>query len=105
MWVAVTAVALTWASRPGSMSHSAALAGMTASNGGFTLLTAGSRDQRVSGEAEVVYVIDHHRGMMLVYGLTDLVNAPDILLLDGGPIEVLFERARRRSRAGAAPAP
>ncbi len=69
---------------------------------GFTLLTAHSRDMRVSEETEVVYLLDHHRGMLLVYGLTEMSSQPTISLLDGGRIEVLFEQGRAidRGRAG-----
>ncbi len=103
IWVAAIIFALVWASRPNPALHSLAHAGMTASRGGFTLLTAGSLDQRVQGEAEAIYVIDHHRGLMLVYGLSDLQSSPGITMLDGGRIEVLFERARGHGRGGATP--
>ncbi|MDP7030086.1 MAG: hypothetical protein QF733_07695 [Phycisphaerales bacterium] len=102
-WAAAIAVALVWMSRPGTMMHPEAHAGMSASRGGFTLLTAGAWDQRVAVDGEVVYLMDHHRGMMLVYTLSDLVSTPHIELLDGGRIEVLFERARGHGRGTPTP--
>jgi len=78
-----------------------------ATRDGFTLLTAKSRDMRVSEETEVVYLLDHHRGMLLVYGLQDMSHRPSIVLLDGGRIEVLFEQGRAiaRSRSGTQTSP
>jgi len=71
---------------------------MISSGGGFTLMTANSRDQRVVEEAEVLYLIDHHRGMLMVYGLVDVHTAPRVEMLDGGRMAVLFERARAAAR-------
>ena len=86
-----------WASAGPQLSQPAA-ADMMATSGGFTLMTANSRDQRVSDESEVLYLLDHHRGMMLVYGLRDIHTKPYVDMLDGGLLEVLFERARSASR-------
>lgn len=73
-------------------------AAMTASSDGFTLLTSRTRDQRVGTDIEVVYCIDHRRGMLLVYTLKGgLTLEPHIEMLDGGRIETLFERARASS--------
>jgi hypothetical protein len=55
---------------------------------------------RVQEETEVVYLLDHHRGMLLVYGMTELSTQPSISLLDGGRIEVLFEQGRAINRSG-----
>jgi len=69
-------------------------AAMTASADGFTMLTARGRDHRVSTDVEVVYIIDHRRGVLLAYGLENALTAPNLRLLQGGRIETLFERSR-----------
>ncbi|MCH2142810.1 MAG: hypothetical protein MK077_07425 [Phycisphaerales bacterium] len=69
-------------------------AAMTATADGFTLMTARGRDHRMATDAEVVYVVDHRRGILLAYGLRDALTAPNLELLQGGRIETLFERGR-----------
>ncbi|MCH2135225.1 MAG: hypothetical protein MK101_01435 [Phycisphaerales bacterium] len=66
-------------------------AGAVASADGFTLLTGQSRDPRASGGQELVYVVDHRSGMLLVYGLQPGEgNVLMPVLLDGGPVASLF---------------
>jgi hypothetical protein len=93
----IAMLAAMWSSS-GSTWERRAAADMIASGGGFTLVAANSRDQRVPEESEVIYLLDHHRGMMMVYGLRDVHTTPFIELLDAGRIEVLFERARAAAR-------
>ncbi len=90
--ISLMVVALRWAPA------SAATAGTSASRGGFTLLTGHSRAQEVPESSEIVYLIDHHRGLLLVYGMPDGADSKAIAWLDGGRIEVLFERGRAIGR-------
>ena len=69
-------------------------AAMTATADGFTLVTARGRDHRMAKDAEIVYVIDHRRGVLLAYGLRNALTNPSLELLQGGRIETLFERGR-----------
>lgn len=101
-WAVCAAAVAGWLLSSGPSWDRLAAADMIASGGGFTLMTANSRDQRVAEESEVLYLIDHHRGMMMVYGLREMHTNPHIELLDGGRMEVLFERARAAAR-GAKP--
>lgn len=86
--VVAAAVAIFFAPRDQLQVH----AGEVATGDGFTLLTGQSRDPRASGGQELVYVVDHRSGMLLVYGLQrdDSVLRP--VLLDGGPIASLFSQ-------------
>ena len=97
-WLACGLLVALWWGQTGNQWDTPVAADMMASGGGFTLLSANSRDQRVAEESEVLYLLDHHRGMMLVYGLRDVHTNPYIEMLDGGLMEVLFERARQASR-------
>jgi hypothetical protein len=63
-----------------------------ATGDGFTLLTGQSRDPRASGGQELVYVIDHRSGMLLVYGLQHDGSALRPVMLDGGPVSALFSQ-------------
>lgn len=67
-------------------------AGEVASADGFTLLTGQSRDPRAAGGQELVYVIDHRSGLLLVYGLERFESGLQPVLLDGGPISALFSQ-------------
>lgn len=71
-----------------------ATADMHASRDGYTMLTGRPADPMHPEAADVVYLIDHHRNVMLVYGLSTKSNDTGIVLLDGGRIEVLFGRGR-----------
>lgn len=97
-WCVAAAMLVGWWLSVGPPLNQPAAADMIATNGGFTLMTANTRDQRVNEESEVLYVLDHHRGIMLVYGLRDVQSKPYIEMLDGGLMEVLFERARSVTR-------
>ena len=97
-WGLCAVVLAGWWSSTGTDWDRPAAADMIASNGGFTLMTANSRDQRADEESEVLYLFDHHRSMMIAYGLRDVHTNPYIEMLDGGHIEVLFERARAAAR-------
>lgn len=77
-------------------------AGEVASADGFTLLTGQSRDPRASGGQDLVYVIDHRSGMLLVYGLERFDAGLQPVLLDGGPISALFSEPAGPSRPPAA---
>ena len=65
-------------------------AGQVASNDGFTLLTAQTSDPRASGDRELLYLIDHRSGVLLIYGIQHNERGFTPLLLDGGPMSVLF---------------
>jgi hypothetical protein len=98
LWLVVLLLIATWVRLPSGTMLPTAMAGQVASRGGFTLLSASSGDQRVPDQADAIYVLDHHRGMMLVYTIVDLGSSPQVEMLDGGRIEVLFERARGGGR-------
>ena len=68
-------------------------AGQVSSNDGFTLLTAQSSDPRASGGRELLYLVDHRSGMLLVYGIHRNERGMTPVLLDGGPMSVLFGAA------------
>jgi hypothetical protein len=97
-WAACGVLLASWWLSTGPAWDRPAAADMISSSGGFTLMTANSRDQRVVEEAEVLYLLDHHRGMLMVYGLVNVHTEPRIEMLDGGRMEVLFERARATAR-------
>lgn len=65
-------------------------AGQVASKDGFTLLTAQSSDPRASGDRELLYLVDHRSGALLIYGVQHNEGGTTPLLLDGGPMSVLF---------------
>ena len=69
-------------------------AGQVMSSDGFTMLTAQSKDPRASGDRELLYLIDHRSGMLLVYGLDRNETGVHPLLLDGGPMSVLFGHSK-----------
>ena len=98
LWIVVLLLITSWVRQPAGTILPTAMAGQVASRGGFTLLSASSGDQRVPDQADAIYVLDHHRGMMLVYTIADLGGSPRVEMLDGGRIEVLFERARGGGR-------
>ena len=67
-----------------------ATADMHASRDGYTMLTGRPADAMHPEAADVVYLIDHHRNVMLVYGLSTKSNdaqpqsqpAPRALMLE-----------------------
>ena len=92
------ALACTLMAMLATLGSGSAIADQEASRGGFTLLTAHAGVQNISPEAEVVYLLDHHRGLLMVYGLRDQGGSTEIVLLEGGHIEVLFEQGRQFRR-------
>ena len=100
-WAVVAAMVVLLLSSPDQVHVNAS---EIASADGFTLLTGQSRDPRASGGQELVYVIDHRSGVLLVYGLDRLDAGLQPVLLDGGPISALFgETAAPSSPPAAAP--
>jgi len=65
-------------------------AGQVASSDGFTMLTAQSSDPRASGGRELLYLVDHRSGVMMVYGVQRNESGAHPVLLDGGPMAALF---------------
>jgi hypothetical protein len=56
-WCVAAAMLVGWWASSGPPLNQPAAADMIATNGGFTLMTANSRDQRVNEESEVLYVL------------------------------------------------
>lgn len=69
-------------------------AGQVAADGGFTMLTAQSNDPSASGGRELLYLVDHRSGSMLVYGVQRDEQGTHPVLLDGGPMAALFSTPR-----------
>jgi len=98
LWVAAAVVWFTLAQA--SSTGPVAVADMVASRGGYTLLTGRPADAMHPEAADIVYLLDHHRNVVLVYGLTTRTDDTGIKLLEGSRLEVLFGRGRSLESGG-----
>jgi hypothetical protein len=90
-WCAVAVAAVLLLTPSNAMRVDAA---QVVSSDGFTMLTAQSRDPRASGGRELLYLIDHRSGMLLVYGVDRDESGVHPRLLDGGSMSVLFSHPK-----------
>ncbi len=76
---------------------------MIAEGGGFTMLTMGGRSGARDKDAHSLILLDNQGGWMMAYEFTGAKPKRMIELLDGGPMERLFERGRFLPKAPAGP--
>jgi len=76
---------------------------MIAEGGGFTMLTMGGRSASRDQDTHCLILLDNHGGWMMAYELVGARPKRTIELLDGGPMERLFERGRFLPRPPAGP--
>ncbi|MBG84010.1 MAG: hypothetical protein CMJ40_05615 [Phycisphaerae bacterium] len=76
---------------------------MIVEGGGFTMLTMGGRPGARDQDAHSLILLDNHGGWMMAYELVGARPKRTIELLDGGPMERLFERGRFLPRPPAGP--
>ena len=76
---------------------------MIAEGGGFTMLTMGGRSASRDQDAHSLILLDNHGGWMMAYELVGAKPKRSIELLDGGPMERLFERGRFLPKPPAGP--
>ena len=67
---------------------------MITEGGGFTMLTMGGRSASRDKDSQSLILLDNRGGWMIAYELTGSKPNRSIELLDGGPMERLFERGR-----------
>ena len=67
---------------------------MITEGGGFTMLTMRGRSGARDKDAQSLILMDNRGGWMMAYELTGSKPNRSIELLDGGPMERLFERGR-----------
>ncbi len=71
-------------------------AGVVVSADAFTMMTAAARDAgQNSGNEDVLYIMDNHHGILLIYQARSVANNDRIELIDGGFVSDLFATVRK----------
>lgn len=71
-------------------------AGMVVTADSFTVMTAPARTGgQTSSDEDVLYVMDNHHGILLVYQARNQAGSDRIELVDGGFVADLFATARK----------
>lgn len=76
---------------------------MISEGGGFTMLTMGGRPGSRDNDSQSVILLDTNGGWMMAYEITGSKPNRIIELLDGGPMERLFERGRFLPKSNSGP--
>ena len=71
-------------------------AGVVVSADSFTIMTAAARTGgQTTSDEDVLYIMDNHHGILLIYQTRNQANADRIELVDGGFVADLFDTARK----------
>jgi hypothetical protein len=93
LWASAFVIAALTILQAGRLPGRSALAETTANVNDFSLVTARSGLGPDEKPYEVLYIIDDHNEVLLVYDLQNVQQG--IFLRDGGPLVNLFRTARR----------